>query len=112
MKLSKLLFLMLVASNLFSQQTNFTLISSDSITLIDSAITYLDSSYNEKHTYTYNSNGNMLSNFKKVWDGTQWINSGREIYEYDSSGNKTFYLIEGWEDSCGKVIAEKHTIMI
>ena len=123
MKLSKLLFLMIITSNLFSQQTdskgvvknylnesihnlkkneifqnsfanNFTLFIPNSIALVDSAITYFDSSYYEKHLYTYNSNGNMISSFKKDWDGTQWVNSMQEFYEYDSSGNKTFYLIE------------------
>jgi len=128
MKLSKLLFLIIITSNLFSQQkefngveknylnesihnlkkneifqnsfvNNFILFNPDSIALIDSAITYRDSSYHEKHIYVYNSNRNMISSFKKDWDGTQWVNSRQEIYKYDSSGKKTFYLLEGWNGS-------------
>ena len=63
----------------------------DSTSLVDSIFV----GSREKHFYTYESNGNVLSHLCKLFDGSQWIISFNYSYKYDSNGKLTYNLREG-----------------
>ena len=46
--------------------------------------------------YTYDSDGNQLSRVKKNWDENNWVNDRQWIYTYDSDGNQLRYLRQNW----------------
>ena len=46
--------------------------------------------------YTYDSDGNQLSRVKKIWDENNWVNDRQWIYTYDSDGNQLRYLRQNW----------------
>ncbi|MFH1194657.1 MAG: T9SS type A sorting domain-containing protein [bacterium] len=52
-----------------------------------------------KHTYSYNENGNIILYLNESWDGSQWVNSSQETNTYDSNGNIILYLSETWDGS-------------
>ncbi len=80
--------------NEYFNQKNRNAIQFDQNSVIDSIIITSDDGDKEKHTYTFNANGNMILDFQEYWDGSKWINYGRGSYTYDSNGKMTTYLTE------------------
>jgi len=69
----------------------------DSTSVVDSVIVTKENGDKEKHIYTYDSNGNTISELHESWDGSQWVNGARYTYTLDSNGNSTSYLYEQWD---------------
>ncbi len=60
---------------------------------------------NYRIDYTYNSNGQILSQIKKTWDGTNFINKSKYEYTYNTFGKETsFYDYDSWDPSAQKWI--------
>ncbi|MCF6269456.1 MAG: hypothetical protein L3J41_07090, partial [Melioribacteraceae bacterium] len=64
--------------------------------VVDSVLVKNTNSPLKKYTYTYDSNGNMISYLYENWDGANWVNNKRYVYTYDSNGNMTSYFYESW----------------
>ena len=50
----------------------------------------------KRDTYTYDANGNMLTELEEYWQGS-WVNSERWTYTYDANGNMLTRLDEQWQ---------------
>lgn len=50
-----------------------------------------------RNYYKYNSDGQKNSVLKKVWDGTEWVDTLQFSYEYDQNGNLTKDLSQEWD---------------
>ncbi len=46
--------------------------------------------------YTYDTQNNLITEFSELWSNTKWVNAGRHTYTYDSQGNKMTDLYEFW----------------
>ena len=49
-------------------------------------------------TYTYDTNGSLLTSVFKEWSIDKWVNHRLYEYTYDSNGNKLSYLRNNWEN--------------
>jgi len=52
-----------------------------------------------QNTYTYDTNGNMISHLDQDWDGSQWVNYWQYTYAYDIDGNRTSGSSQNWVGS-------------
>jgi len=68
----------------------------DSTFVIDSILITNEDGVKEMRIYTYDSNGNTISDYWKYRDGTQWVSYYLITYLYDANGNKTSKLWEYW----------------
>jgi len=50
-----------------------------------------------KETFTYDSNGNILSDFFEMFVDGQWVNIERMKYTYDTNWKELSYLLEVWD---------------
>lgn len=78
-------------------------ISYDNNLLIDSVIVYnydaVMQQYDLVALMLYTFTGNLITErVMKFWDGTQWVNSQRELYTYDSNGNEIEYISQIWDN--------------
>ena len=64
----------------------------------DTIITYDTlSGFIERHTQTFDINGNVLTRLIEQWQTNIWVNSCRYTYTYDGSGNMLTLLYEQWQ---------------
>ena len=97
----------------------------DSTSVVDSVFETSESGSKSKHSYSYDSNGNMtlklregsdwINNWRnsyvydsngkmtlqtnKLWDGSQWVNYDRQVYSYDTKENLISVLTETWDEN-------------
>jgi len=69
----------------------------DSTSVVDSVIVTRENGDKGKYTYTYDSNGNTISELHESWEGSQWVNGARYTYVLDPNGNTTSLLYEQWD---------------
>jgi len=67
--------------------------------LPDTVIFYKVSGTVMRYTYTYDSNGNRLSDLCEKWTNNNWINYYRNTYTYDSNGNLLSYSDGQWTNN-------------
>ena len=49
--------------------------------------------------YTYDSDGNQLSERRQDWDGNYWVNTNQDLYTYDSDGNQLSWVKKNWDEN-------------
>jgi len=52
-----------------------------------------------KRTCTYDTNGNKLTDLRENWQINAWVNDSRSTFTYDANGNMLTILYEGWQNN-------------
>ena len=64
----------------------------------DTIITYDTlNAFLERHTQTFDTQGNVLITLIEHWQTNAWVNYWRETYTYDANGNMLTKLDEDWQ---------------
>ena len=71
----------------------------DSSLVIDSIIVRTMNELKQKDIFTYDSFGNKITHTIEVISNSIWISKMKFSYEYDMDGNNTSFLEEYWKDS-------------
>jgi YD repeat-containing protein len=67
--------------------------------LLDSIVEYFDGELGFRHTYQYDSEGNLIESMHQTRFETQWRNNTRHSYSYNQQGAETEELRSGWENN-------------
>ncbi|MCD4663866.1 MAG: hypothetical protein K8R68_01270 [Bacteroidales bacterium] len=65
------------------------------------SILVLDEYGNHKEIYTYDSNGNRLTSLKQSWENGEWVNFYLNTYTYDANGYMLTSLYQNWKTLTG-----------
>ena len=57
---------------------------------------YYATSKTDTIIFTYDGNGNKLTELRKTWQNNAWVNSSRYTYSYDINGIYQFQIYETW----------------
>jgi YD repeat-containing protein len=60
-----------------------------------------------KNTYTYDANGNMLSSTYEKWENNAWVNVDKRNYTYDANGKMLYFTYEKWQNNAWVLIAKE-----
>jgi hypothetical protein len=52
-----------------------------------------------KRTFTYDTNGNQLTDLVEYWQNIVWVNCYKYTYTYNANGNMLTYLSESWQNN-------------
>ena len=64
----------------------------------------------QRFTYTYDNNGNLLTELEEYWKDNAWVNYWRLSYTYGNSGNLVTELVELWTiNSWGNDMRQTYT---
>ena len=65
-----------------------------------------------QYLYTYDSNGNQLSYLGQTSSGYNWVNSHQYLYTYDSDGNQLSRLYQNWDENNWVIISQNLYIYV
>jgi hypothetical protein len=59
----------------------------------DTILIYDKNGLMNRYSFTYDENGNMLSEIWENWETYEWVNNTRKTYIYDENGNQLIYIL-------------------